>query len=95
MGAFCIEFCRTAVHENAQELAEKLGVQNVSETGFDGSGIAVGADVVPSDPAMNGCKVHVVVEEHGEAKVDPIVIDDLLGLPVGVVGAQRSPVSVL
>jgi hypothetical protein len=67
----------------------------MAETGFNGGGISVGTDVVSSDSAMYGSEVHIVVEQHRKPKIDPFVIDSILGLPVWIWVAQWSPVDVL
>ena len=46
--------------------------------------VAVSANMVASDSAVNGGKIQVVVEEHCHSKIDTVIIDALLLLPIGV-----------
>ena len=56
--------------------------------------IPMGAYMMAADASMDCCKVHVIVEEHGHAKVNSFLVDFLLCLPIRIGFTEWCPVQI-
>jgi hypothetical protein len=54
----------------------------------------VSTNVVATDSVLDCSKIHVIVEQHSCSKLNSVIIDVLLGLPVSVGLAQGGPIQI-